>query len=61
MPNVFGLPHVGSAIMATRIAMARALADEIAAVLADERPVQRRHAAGAVKAPASPAAPPAAA
>ncbi len=36
LPNVFGLPHIGSATMQTRVAMAQLLADSMAAVLAGE-------------------------
>lgn len=41
LPNVFALPHIGSATMQTRVAMARLLADGMAAVL-DGRPAANR-------------------
>lgn len=34
LPNVFGLPHIGSATMRTRVAMARLLAESMNAVFA---------------------------
>ncbi len=36
LPNVFGLPHIGSATMRTRVAMARLLADGMRALFAGE-------------------------
>jgi len=41
LPNVFALPHIGSSTLGTRMAMARLLADGIAAVLAGQ-PVPNR-------------------
>jgi len=41
LPNVFGLPHVGSATMRTRVAMARLLAESMRAVFAGEAVANR--------------------
>ena len=41
LPNVFALPHIGSATMQTRVAMARLLADSMAALLAGEAVLNR--------------------
>ena len=41
LPNVFGLPHIGSATTRTRVAMARLLADSMRAVFAGENVANR--------------------
>ncbi|MFA7670282.1 MAG: D-glycerate dehydrogenase [Burkholderiaceae bacterium] len=41
LPNVFGLPHIGSSTESTRLAMGRVLCDGIAAFYAGEEPANR--------------------
>lgn len=41
LPNVFGLPHIGSSTESTRLAMGRLLCDGIAAWFAGREPVNR--------------------
>src|SRR5690606_31858189 len=41
MPNVFGLPHIGSSTEATRVAMGRLLCDGIEAFFGGAEPVNR--------------------